>query len=170
MYYTQAGGVDLLKAKWKKLSEFVSVECDGEYIFTIVIITNTAAMLSQVWTSRPSCANTRSTPFSSSTCRASALGRGPGIPRTARSGWTTVSVSPHVPETPHLTSPHLPCARPDRGGGADHLPAAAAAGGGHGPLHHPVQGRELKPHMAEEAIHIHSTYCNTGSLDGRGEI
>ena len=31
MYYTQAGGVDLLKAKWKKLSEFVSVECDGEY-------------------------------------------------------------------------------------------------------------------------------------------
>ena len=30
MYYTQAGGVDLLKAKWKKLSEFVSVECDGE--------------------------------------------------------------------------------------------------------------------------------------------
>ena len=29
MYYTQAGGVDLLKAKWKKLSEFVSVECDG---------------------------------------------------------------------------------------------------------------------------------------------
>ena len=32
MYYTQAGGVDLLKAKWKKLSEFVSVECDGEYI------------------------------------------------------------------------------------------------------------------------------------------
>ena len=29
MYYTQAGGVDLLKAKWRKLSEFVSVECDG---------------------------------------------------------------------------------------------------------------------------------------------
>ena len=38
MYYTQAGGVDLLKAKWKKLSEFVSVECDGEYT---VIIPNT---------------------------------------------------------------------------------------------------------------------------------
>ena len=29
MYYTQAGGVDLLKAKWRKLSEMVSVECDG---------------------------------------------------------------------------------------------------------------------------------------------
>ena len=29
MYYTQAGGVDLLKAKWRKLSDFLSVECDG---------------------------------------------------------------------------------------------------------------------------------------------
>ena len=29
MYYTQAGGVDLLKAKWRKLSEMLSVECDG---------------------------------------------------------------------------------------------------------------------------------------------
>ena len=29
MYYTQAGGVDLLKAKWRKLSELLSVECDG---------------------------------------------------------------------------------------------------------------------------------------------
>ena len=135
MYYTQAGGVDLLKAKWKKLSEFVSVECDGEYIFTIVIITNTAAMLSQVWTSPPSCANTRSTPFSSSTCRASARGRGPGTPRTARSGWTTVSVSPHVPETPHLTSPHLTCHVPGLievvGLTTYQLPLLQAGGTGH---------------------------------------
>ena len=29
MFYTQAGGVDLLKAKWRKLSDFLSVECDG---------------------------------------------------------------------------------------------------------------------------------------------
>ena len=135
MYYTQAGGVDLLKAKWKKLSEFVSVECDGEYIFTIVIITNTAAMLSQVWTSPPSCANTRSTPFSSSMCRASARGRGPGTPRTARSGWTTVSVSPHVPETPHLTSPHLTCHVPGLievvGLTTYQLPLLQAGGTGH---------------------------------------
>ena len=91
MYYTQAGGVDLLKAKWKKLSEFVSVECDGEYIVIITCSTCRHLACPQVWTSRPSCANTRSTPFSSSTCRASARGRGPGTPPTARSGWTTVS-------------------------------------------------------------------------------
>ena len=32
MYYTQAGSVDLLKAKWKKLSEYISLECDGHDI------------------------------------------------------------------------------------------------------------------------------------------
>ena len=32
MYYTQAGGVDLLKAKWRKLSDYISIECDGKDI------------------------------------------------------------------------------------------------------------------------------------------
>ena len=32
MYYTQAGSVDLLKAKWKKLSEYITLECDGQDI------------------------------------------------------------------------------------------------------------------------------------------
>ena len=28
----QAGGVDLLKAKWKKLSDYITIECDGQDI------------------------------------------------------------------------------------------------------------------------------------------
>ena len=178
MYYTQAGGVDLLKAKWKKLSEFVSVECDGEYT---VIITNTYSTCSTYSTCHavPGVDITpklrqhkvHSVLFLNVPCFGSGTRPWNSAHGTQRLDDGECVTSCTGDSTPHLP---LPCARPDRGGGADHLPAAAAAGGGHGTLHHTVQGRELKPHMAEEAIHIiyniHSTYCNTGSLDGRGEI
>lgn len=32
MFYGQAGGKDLLQRKWKDLSEFVTLECDGKDI------------------------------------------------------------------------------------------------------------------------------------------
>ena len=32
MFYGQMGGKDLLKRKWKDLSEFVKLECDGKDI------------------------------------------------------------------------------------------------------------------------------------------
>ena len=34
MFYGQAGGKDLLQRKWKDLSEFVTIECDGKDITT----------------------------------------------------------------------------------------------------------------------------------------